>query len=81
MTATHFAMRLAERIPDPDRHEKALPPVEYSVEKQCFAYTFEGTRYDAAEVFSDAAPPRLREHLKSMSVTQGSTGKRDYCFI
>lgn len=78
---THFGMGVAERIPDQDRHEKALPPVEYVRDKQYFRYMFEGHAHLADEVFSDSAPERLKEHLKSMSVTSGSTGKRDFCFI
>ena len=77
----HFALQFAVEIPDPDRHEKALPPINYMRDKQFFEYTFEGSKYSAYEVFSDQAPKNLKEHLKSMSVTQGSTGKRDYCFI
>ncbi len=76
-----FAMQFAETLPDPNRSEKALPPVTYPRDRQYFAYRFDGVQYTAAEVFSDNAPAPLREHLKSMSITQGSTGKRDYCFI
>ncbi len=77
----HFALQFAVNIPDADKCEKALPPINYLKDKQYFEYKFDGLFYQASEIFSDKVPEKLKEHLKSMSVTEGSTGKRDYCFI
>ncbi len=77
----HFALQFAVRLAEPDRHEKALPPVFYDPETQCFKYDFNGQIFPANEIFSDHADDRIRQELKSMSLTQGSTGRRDYCWI